>query len=469
MATAATATVVQKFGGSSLATTEHLRRVARRVARVAASGRRVAVVVSAQGKTTDNLIRAAGEINPDADGRELDQLLATGESASAALTAMALQRLGTPATALSGTQTGILASGPAGSGVIVAIDTERAERLLDAGQVVVIAGFQGVDQHGDIITLGRGGSDTTAVAAAAELGASHCEIYTDVPGVLSADPRLVPGARLLTRLDMDVMAEMAFAGAKVMHSRAVELAALCGLDIHVGHSAARSVGTRIHAADPALIGAGTALNVTGIHATDGDTMLETQAAVMAVVHDQDAARVTVRTARNTGTAENPALTVFRELGRRSVPADMTSVHEEAGGGHTIALTVPHTRVAAVREFLAAHAADTADALTVDDTVAKVSIVGKGLLSRPQYAARMLSALNGRGISAGSFAASQLRISVTVPRAEVDRAVRLLHTEFELDAVTGVTTADATTADGPASGATTADGTPLTLASTRENR
>ncbi|MFF6774145.1 aspartate kinase [Streptomyces sp. NPDC012637] len=409
-------TVVQKFGGSSLATTEHLRRVARRVARVAATGRRVAVVVSARGKTTDQLIRTAGEINPEADGREVDQLLATGEAASAALTAMALQRLGTPATALSGAQTGILASGPPGAGVIVAIDTERAERLLDAGRVVVVAGFQGVDAHGDIITLGRGGSDTTAVAAAAELGATHCEIYTDVPGVLSADPRLVPAARLLPRLDMDVMAEMAFAGAKVMHSRAVELAALCGLDIHVGHSAASGTGTRIHAKDE-------------------DDMLETQAAVMAVVHDQDAARVTVRTA---GAAENPALTVFRELGRRAVPADMTSVHEERGGGHTIGLTVPHTRVAAVREFLAAHAAAGADALTVDDSVAKVSIVGKGLLSRPQYAARMLSALSGRGIAAGAFSASQLRISVTVPRADAHRAVRLLHTEFELDASPGDT-------------------------------
>ncbi|MFF5975561.1 aspartate kinase [Streptomyces sp. NPDC012769] len=432
-------TVVQKFGGSSLATTEHVRRVARRIARVAAAGRRVAVVVSAQGKTTDHLIRTAGEINPDADGRELDQLLATGEAASAALMAMALQRIGTPATALSGAQTGILASGPAGSGVIVAIDTERAERLLDTGRVVVLAGFQGVDADGDIITLGRGGSDTTAVAAAAELGATHCEIYTDVPGVLTADPRLVPHARLMPRLDMDVMAEMAFAGAKVMHSRAVELAALCGLDIHVGHSAAPEVGTRIHATDPSTgihstgaHAAGirtTALHATAPHATDGETMLETQAAVMAVVHDQDAARVTVRTAR---AAENPALTVFRALGREAVPADMTSVHEERGGGHTIGLTVPHTRVAAVREFLAAHAADGADALTVDDTVAKVSIVGKGLLSRPQYAARMLSALTDRGIPAGAFSASQLRMSVTVPRTEVDRAVRLLHTEFELD-------------------------------------
>ncbi|MEU2659651.1 aspartate kinase [Streptomyces sp. NPDC007325] len=403
-------TVVQKYGGSSLATTAHLRRVARRIARVAATGRRVAVVVSAQGKTTDHLISTAGEINPDADGRELDQLLATGEAASAALTAMALQRLGTPAAALAGAQTGILASGPPGAGVIVAIDTERAERLLDAGRVVVIAGFQGVDAAGDVITLGRGGSDTTAVAAAAELGAGHCEIYTDVPGVLTADPRLVPTARLMPRLDMDVMAEMAFAGAKVMHSRAVELAALCGLDIHVGDSAAPEVGTRIHA-------------------TDGDNMLETQAAVMAVVHDRDAARVTVRTARS---AENPALSVFRALGQQAVPADMTSVHEEDGGGHTIGLTVPHTRVAAVRDFLAAHAADGAGALTVDDTVAKVSIVGKGLLSRPQYAARMLSALTGRGITAGAFSASQLRISVTVPRAEADRAVRLLHTEFELD-------------------------------------
>jgi aspartate kinase len=419
--------VVQKYGGSSLATSEQVRQVAQRVADVARTGRRVAVVVSAQGKTTDRLIGAAREINPQPAGRELDQLLATGETASASLVAMALQRLGVPATALTGAHTGILGTGPHGAGVIAAVDTERITRLLDAGQVVVIAGFQAVSAEGEVVTLGRGGSDTTAVAVAAELGAAHCEIYTDVPGVLTADPRLVPSARLLPDLDLDVMAEMAFAGAKVMHSRAVELAALCGIDIHVGHAAAPSVGTRIHAGDPAEHPD----DLTDSRTDDGDPMLETRTAVVAVVHDQDVAQVTVRTTGPTG--QNPAREIFRALGRQAVPADMTTVVAESGGGHAVTMTVPHTRVDAVRRSLAEHADAPADAVTVDESVAKVSIVGKGLLSRPQYAARMLDALTGRGIHAGSLSASQSRVSVTVPRGEMGDAVRLLHTEFGLDA------------------------------------
>ncbi|POX48598.1 aspartate kinase [Streptomyces sp. Ru71] len=406
-----TGTVVQKYGGSSLATPEHLHKVAQRVAATAGSGRRVAVVVSAQGKTTDRLLGAAHEINPHPAGRELDLLLATGETASASLTAMALQRLGVAATALSGAHTGILGTGPHGAGVVAAVDTERVEGLLAAGHVVVIAGFQAVGADGELVTLGRGGSDTTAVAVAAELGAGHCEIYTDVPGVLTADPRLVPGARLLPELDMDVMAEMAFAGAKVMHSRAVELAALCGIDIHVGHAAGRDIGTRIHA-------------------NDGESMLETRTAVVAVVHDQNVAQVTVRTGR---ALENPAREIFRALDRQAVPADMTTVVAETGGGHAVTLTVPHTRVEAVRRSLAEHAGGSAGAVTVDESVATVSIVGKGLLSRPRYAARMLDALTGRGIHAGSLTASQSRVSVTVPQGEVGQAVRLLHTEFGLDA------------------------------------
>ncbi|WP_277347406.1 ACT domain-containing protein [Streptomyces sp. JB150] len=228
--------------------------------------------------------------------------------------------------------------------------------------------------------------------------------------MLTTDPRLVPTARLLPELDMDVMAEMAFAGAKVMHSRAVELAALCGVDIHVGHAAGSGIGTRILT-------------------RDGESMLETRTAVVAVVHDQDVARVTVRT--TTG-REHAALSVFRALGRQSVPADMTTVLKESDGGHAVAVTVPHNRVEAVRRSLA----DRAEAVAVDTSVAKVSIVGTGLLSRPQYAERMLSVLTGRGIHAGALSASQSRVSVTVPRGEVERAVRLLHTEFGLDAAQG---------------------------------
>ncbi|MTE19103.1 aspartate kinase [Streptomyces sp. TRM43335] len=407
--------VVQKYGGSSLATAEQVRSIARRVAAVARSGRRVALVVSARGGTTDALIRQAGEFSPAPRGRELDQLLATGETASASLMALALQHAGVPATALAGAQTGILATGPHGSGIIVAIDTERAVELLDAGHVVVIAGFQGVTAEGDVITLGRGGSDTTAVAVAAELGAAACEIYSDVPGVLTADPRVVPTARLLPSIDLDVMAEMAFAGARVMHSRAVELAALHGIGIHVGHSATSRIGTHIHK-------------------RDGDAMLETQTAVTAVVHDRDVARVTLRTDR---VREHPALAVFQLLAREAIPADMTTVSEQSGGGLSIELTVHDTYTSAVRRSLSELASPSGrGGVDVDEGVAKVSIVGKGLLSRPEYAARMLSRLTESGIRAGSLSTSQTRISVTVPRGEEEQAVRLLHTEFGLDAPEG---------------------------------
>ncbi|MFJ8077200.1 aspartate kinase [Streptomyces sp. NPDC096176] len=403
--------VVQKYGGSSLATTEQVHAVARRIASVARSGRRVVAVVSAQGRTTDHLIRQAEALTPAAAGRELDQLLATGETASAALMAMAVHRTGVCATALSGAQSGILATGPHGSGIIVAIDTERMWRLLESGRVVVVAGFQGVTADGDAITLGRGGSDTTAVAVAAELRARHCEIYSDVAGVLTADPRIVPHARLMPDIGIDVMAEMAFAGAKVVHSRAVELADLYGVDIHVGHSAAAQAGTRIHK-------------------RDGEDMLEAKAAVMAVVDDQDIVRVTLHT---TQTREDPALAVFRILAQQTVPADMTTVVERPGGGRTIGLTVSPSHVPLVREALTG--SEVPLRMEVDDEIAKVSIVGKGLLSRPEYAARLLASLTASGITARCLSASQLRVSVTVPSGETRRAVGVLHSEFGLDAVT----------------------------------
>ncbi|MGH3803444.1 MAG: aspartate kinase, partial [Pseudonocardiaceae bacterium] len=212
--------LVQKYGGSSLATTEQMRKVAGRVGAAYREGRSIAVVVSAQGNTTDDLHRLAAEVNPCPSGLELDQLLATGETVSAALMAMALQAIGIPAVALSGAQSGILATGTHGSGVIVAVDTERAIRLMREGNVLVVAGFQGVDAADDVITLGRGGSDTTAVAIAAELRTGHCEIYTDVDGVYTADPRVLPSAWVMPTVDVDVMMEMSFVGAKVMHSRA---------------------------------------------------------------------------------------------------------------------------------------------------------------------------------------------------------------------------------------------------------
>jgi aspartate kinase len=423
--------VVQKYGGSSLATGEQLHHVARRIGSVARSGRRVVAVVSARGNTTDDMIRLAKGVNPHPESRELDQLLATGETASASLMAMAIQRMGLPATALSGTQSGILATGPHGSGIIVAIDAEHILKLLNSGRIVVVAGFQGVTAEGGIITLGRGGSDTTAVAVAAELRARRCEIYTDVAGVFTADPRIVPTARVMPDIDIDVMAEMAFAGARVMHSRAVELADLYGLDIQVGHSAASEAGTRIHGAEAS----------TRIHETDGEDMLEAKAVVMAVVHDPDVVRVTFRT---TDTQDDPALAVFRILAQQTIPADMTAVSETPDGGRSIGLTVHHSHAAAVRRSFTDLAAPRQGGVEMDERVAKVSIVGKGLLSRPEYAARMLSSLTGSGIAARSLSASQLRVSVTVPSDEADRAVGLLHSEFGLDAEAGLASFHRTT-------------------------
>ncbi|MFD4373304.1 aspartate kinase [Streptomyces sp. NPDC058486] len=403
--------VVQKYGGSSLATAQQVRHVAERVGTLVRAGRQVVVVVSAQGDTTDRLIARADEINPRPGGRELDQLLATGETSSAALMAMAIQHTGLRATALSGARSGILATGPHGAGIIVAVDTEEVRALLEAGQAVVIAGFQGVTAEGDIITLGRGGSDTTAVAVAAELGSRACEIYSDVPGVLTADPRVVPTARLLPEIDVDVMTEMAFAGARVMHSRAVELAALYDVDILVGSSTATSAGTRIHT-------------------RDGDEMLESKAAVMAVVHDTDVARVTLHAP---SAPENPSSAVFQYLARNSIPADMTTVAPTSGGGFSVGLTVHRSHAVGVRESLAGLTAREQGHVEVEEGLDKVSIIGRGLLSRPAYASRMLSALTAAGISAESLSASQSRVSVMVPASDTRRAVGLLHHEFGLDA------------------------------------
>ncbi len=225
--------VVQKYGGSSVATAEHIKAVAERVKRAHESGLGLVVAVSAMGKTTDRLLRLAGEVSRDPSPREIDQLLSTGEQQSVALLAMALHDRGVAATSLTGPQAGMKITGRYGSGMISEIQPERMRGLLDEGQVVIVAGFQGMNTLGDVMTLGRGGSDTTAVALAAALGADRCEIFTDVDGVYTADPRIVPEARRIPEILSSEMAEMAWRGAKVMHPRAVELGALYGVEIHV--------------------------------------------------------------------------------------------------------------------------------------------------------------------------------------------------------------------------------------------
>ncbi len=411
MVDSAIRTVVQKYGGTSLATTDRVRRVAELVGETFKSGHRTVVVVSARGSTTDDLLRLAREVSPASPLREIDQLLSTGESASAALLAMALHGLGVPAVSLTGGQGGILVTGQYGYGAIDAVDTDRIVRALDDGMVVVVAGFQGIDTAGDVVTLGRGGSDTTAVALAVELRAGRCEIYTDVSGVYTADPRIVGNARVLPFVDPGVMAEMAFSGAKVLHSRAAELAAMNNLEIHIRNSFTRGLGT--------IVPGGSS-----------EEMLENRGVIAAVTHDPDIARVIVRCR---GRRTNLTADVLAVLANCSVPVDLVAhfgPHEEE---LRMGFTVRRGDVQKVRSALGAIAQMDID-VEVTEKVAKLSLVGMGLLNRPEYTTRMLSTLARAGISTSWVSATQLRASVTVPLDKVIDGVNVLHREFELERV-----------------------------------
>jgi aspartate kinase len=404
---------VQKYGGSSLATVANLRQVARRVVSTHRSGQPTVVVVSARGRTTDELLQLAASVGRERTGREADQLLATGEAASAALLAIALQDFDVPAVSLTGTQAGIRAAGKPGSGVIVDIDACRLRHILDRGQLAVVAGFQGGDDAGDVITLGRGGSDTTAVALAAVLGASHCEICTDVPGVATADPRVVGNARVLPAVDVGVMAEMSFAGARVLHSRAVELAAMCRVELHVRSSTAAT------SSEPGTI----------IPAGSDRNMLESRGVVVAIAHDLDVARVLVHCGSRRGDLAAEILAMLSEC---AIPLDLVArsgpYEDEFRMGFTMRRKDSEEALSTVRQAMAGIGAT----IRVDENVGKVSLIGMGLLNRPEYVARMLSALSAAGISTSWISTSQIRTSVVIPQDRVLGAVRLLHEEFQLD-------------------------------------
>lgn len=413
---------VLKYGGSSLASADQLRHVAHMVARSHRSNGSTVVVVSARGNSTDEMLRIAESTGRDRTGRETDQLLATGECASAALLAIALQDCGVAAVSLTGAQAGIRAVGWAGSGVISEIDTRRIRRVVADGAVAVVAGFQGIDESGDAITLGRGGSDTTAVALAAALGARRCEICTDVPGVSTADPRVVSNVRVLPVLDPGVMAEMSFAGAKVLHSRAVELAAMHHVELHVRSSAGDSAA----GGSPA---GGSIEPGTVIPAGSDEAMLETRGVVVAVAHDLDVARVLVQcgSRRNDLAAE-----ILAMLSDHAVPVDLVArsgPHEdEFRMGFTMRRADVAKTLSAVHETMTGLGAT----IHVDENVGKLSLIGMGLLNRPEYTARMLSALNAADIPTSWLSTSQIRTSVVIPLDRVISAVRLLHDEFGLE-------------------------------------
>lgn len=398
---------VLKFGGTSVGTTvARLREVATRIADVHRAGYPVVVVVSARGVTTDELVTDARLLSKTPSAREMDQLLATGEISSAALLAITLNDARTPATSLTGAQAGITAYGHHGDGRIADVDGTRLREVLRRGMVAVVAGFQGIDARGDVVTLGRGGSDTTAVALAAALGAATCEIYTDVDGVYSADPRITPGARLLSRIGSSVMSEMAYAGARVLHPRSVELAGRAGVTIHVRSAFTDRPGTTVFSDET------------------GGEMLENSQPVTGIAHDADVARVVIHPGSMTGRGSE----LFAALAEAAVTLDLVARAGDRDIGYGWDFTIARLHVATLTKVLARFGCD-AD---IHEPVAKVSLVGSGLLSHPGTTGRMLAALATAGIETYSVSTSQVRASVTLPKAHCVRAVGLLHREFELD-------------------------------------
>jgi aspartate kinase len=402
--------IVQKYGGSSVATAEHIRAVAERVKKVRDSGLGLVVTVSAMGKQTDRLLRLASEVSRDPSPREIDQLLSTGELQSVALLAMALHDRGVAATSLTGPQAGMKTTGRYGSGVISGIQPDRLRGLLDEGQVAIVAGFQGVNALGDIMTLGRGGSDTTAVALAAALGAERCEIFTDVDGVYTADPRIVPGARRIPVILSSEMAEMSWRGAKVMHPRAVELGALHGVEIHVKSSFLEGPGTII---------------------TGGNDLehLETRETVAGIVHDLDVSRITL-----TGIKTGPGTMsrVFSPLAEAGISVDVIVESAPKRGTSDVAFTVRRGDFSEALRLTGAVADSLDGRVEGEEELGKVSVVGTGMLNRPGYAARMFATLGEAGIPIRLVSTSEIQVTCVLPAGRVEEAVRVLHRDFELE-------------------------------------
>lgn len=403
--------VVQKYGGSSVATAEKIAAVANRVVKRAEKAQ-VVVVVSAMGDTTDELISMAKSLSAMPDDREMDKLLATGEQASSALLAMAIHELGANAVSLTGGQAGIITERTAGKARILKIDGRRLKDELNKGNVVVVAGFQGITENAswaDITTLGRGGSDTTAVALAAALKADFCEIYTDVNGVYTADPRVEPNARKLDVISYEEMLEMAGQGARVMHSRAVELGELYDVEVLVAHAAKDVPGTLIKKEDP---------------------QMEARNPVRGIAHDIDVTRVTVA-----GVPDRPGIAarIFHAQAQANINVDVIVQNVSVEGMADVSFTVADSdfdKCKNVTDPLVTELG--AREMVVDQNVAKVSIVGCGMRSNPGYADKMFTALANEGINILSIATSEIRITCLIERVHVKAAVRALHKAFELE-------------------------------------
>ena len=400
--------VVQKFGGTSVADPERLTRVARRVVATAETGVQVCVVVSAMGSTTDELIALARQVSERPHPRELDMLLTAGERISMALLSMAINDLGHDAVSFTGSQAGIVTDTRHGKARIVEL---RAQRVLDAlaeGRVAIVAGFQGVSTTSDVTTLGRGGSDTTAVALAAGLGAEACEIYTDVEGVFTADPRIVPSARKLAAVSYEEMLELAASGAKVLALRAVEYARNHGVPIHVRSSFAEAEGTWVLREDDVL----------------------EQAIISGIASDTGEAKVTIL-----GVPDRPGIAgrVFRPLADAGIHIDMIVQNVSAAGHTDISFTLPTADLAHAEPILERVAGEVdAAGFTCDEDIGKVTLVGAGMRSHPGVAAGMFESLAEAGINIEIISTSPIRISCVVRAADLERAVQILHEHFRLD-------------------------------------
>ena len=402
------ALIVQKFGGTSVADPERIRAVAEHVAYTKRQGNDVVVVVSAMGKSTDNLIKLANDVSKTQPARELDMLLTTGERISMALVVMALADVGIEAVSFTGSQVGIITDTVHTKAKILEVKGDRAREALAQGKVCVVAGFQGVSTDREITTLGRGGSDTTAVALAAALNADSCEIYTDVTGVFSADPRIVPQARKLQHINFDEMLEMAGAGSKVLALRSVEFARNHQVPIHVRSSFTWELGTWVTSQEPSM----------------------EDPIISGVVTDVSEAKVTVRKV-----PDRPGISasLFEPLAQSNVNVDMIVQNVSSDGTTDISFTVPKADLKVAQGIVEKVAAEiSAQGVTTDESIAKISLVGAGMKTSPGIAAKMFRTLADNGVNIEMISTSTIRISVVVPAADLEKAARSLHTAFGLD-------------------------------------
>ncbi len=410
------AVVVQKYGGSSVSDAEGIKRVARRIVETRRAGNDVCVVVSAMGDTTDELLDLAHEVSPLPAGRELDMLLTAGERISMAVLAMAIANFGEQARSFTGSQAGVITDAVHGKARIIDVTPGRISEALSEGAVAIVAGFQGVSQDSkDITTLGRGGSDTTAVALAAALNADVCEIYTDVDGVFTADPRIVPSARKLERVTYEEMLELAACGAKVLMLRCVEYGRRSGVPIHVRSSFSHKTGTFVSGSME-------------------DLTME-QAIISGVAHDRSEAKITV-----VGVPDTPgkAAAIFEAVSLAGINIDMIVQNVAASSGRTdVSFTLPKTDgQTAVHALKGVQESVGFESLQYDDAIGKLSLVGAGMRSHPGVSARFFKALSDAEVNIELISTSEIRISVVTRADSLDEAVRAVHTAFGLDSAEG---------------------------------